>query len=88
MGPNTPCLEAMLRTAGFSYTKTFVVYDPSSNGTVGRIGHVLRPGQGSIYAQISGSATGSNSMLEEARRTMAQQQRRIQELEARLAVPG
>lgn len=87
-GPNTPCLEAMLRTAGFSYTRTFTTYDPGSNGTLGRIGHVLRPGHGSIYAQVSGSATGSNSMLEEARRTTAQQQRRIQELEAQLAGLG
>ena len=83
-GPNTLCLEAMLRTAGFSATRTFTTYDPGSPGAIGRIGHVLRPDRGSIYSQVSGSATGSNSLLEESGRTITQLQQRIRDLEAQL----
>lgn len=64
-GPNACCLEAMLRTAGFSFTQSMKIFDtaasePSVNG---RVAYLLRPEQGSVYSQVSGSATGSNSML-------------------------
>lgn len=69
-GPNIACLEGMFRTSGFSARPTNLIWENSTRAN-GRVSYLLDAVGGSIFAQVTGSATGSNSLLEEARHTIA-----------------
>jgi signal-transduction protein with cAMP-binding, CBS, and nucleotidyltransferase domain len=51
----------------------------------GRISYLLSPSKGAVFADVAQSATGSNSMLEEARQTIARLAQENSQLIARLA---
>lgn len=80
-GPNTSCLEAMLRTSGFSSTRISII--DSAPGKA-RVCYHLRPDEVSLYSQIITSATGSHSMLEEYRDKVNRFSARIIDLERQL----
>ena len=80
-GPNTLCLEAMLRTAGLQATKTFVEFESPSNG---RISYLLRPAEGSVYSKVISSATGSRGVLEEYQDMVLRLDNRVRDLERQL----
>jgi tRNA (mo5U34)-methyltransferase len=82
-GPNTLCLEAMFRTAGFQPgERVFIETESPSNS---RVAYHLRPDPNALQSQVVGSATGSLGMLEEYRHLIARLGERIAELEAALA---
>jgi len=83
-GPNIACLEAMLRTAGFGYVRSNEMWDNKKRAN-GRISYLLSPSEGSVFAEVAQSPTGSNSMLEEARQTIARLSEENIHLSARLA---
>lgn len=68
-GPNLPCLEAMLRTAGFAFEQCWV--HRNAEGADGRVAYRLTPTDDSLFGAVSGSATGSNSLLELAHHRIA-----------------
>ncbi|MES2494900.1 MAG: DUF1698 domain-containing protein [Pseudomonadota bacterium] len=82
--PNFACLEAMLRVAGFDFERTWPV-GPAADAPEGRAAYLLRPTTSSLFGAISESATGSNSMLEEAYQRIEQLQQENARLRARLA---
>lgn len=82
--PNFACLEAMLRVAGFDFQRTWPV-GPAADEPQGRVAYLLTPTADSVFGAISESATGSNSMLEEARQRIGQLEEENARLRARLA---
>ena len=82
--PNFACLEAMLRVAGFDYERTYPV-DPATAPAAGRTAYLLKPNSDALFGAITESATGSNSMLEEAHQRIAQLHEENLRLQARLA---
>ena len=83
-GPNTPCLEGMLRTAGFAATKVFQETESAGNA---RVCYHLTPEPESLYSATLRSASAGHGVLEEYRQTIDQLRRRVGELEAGLAAP-
>ena len=81
-GPNTPCLEAMLRTAGFRAAKVFQETENAGNA---RVCYHLTPDPASLYSATLRSATAGNAILEEYRQTIDRLHRQVDDLEARLA---
>ena len=77
--PNLACIEAMLRVAGFDFERT---YPAGPDGVLpkGRAAYLLTPSADALFGAITESATGSNSMLEEAYQRIA----RLEEENARL----
>jgi tRNA (mo5U34)-methyltransferase len=80
-GPNTACLEAMLRTAGFHAKKVF----EEGSGGFKRLCYHLVPDRGAVYSAVLASATGADAVLEEYRQTADRLRHRVAELEALLA---
>jgi tRNA (mo5U34)-methyltransferase len=83
-GPNVACLEAMFRTAGFAFKPRHIHWENDRHAN-GRASYRLLPVQGSVSADVIESATGSNSMLEEARATIARLHQENAELRRRLS---
>lgn len=65
-GPNISCLEALFRTAGFAFEQTSLSGEDERR-LRGRVTYLLRPSTEALFGQVAESATGSNSLLEEAR---------------------
>lgn len=65
-GPNLACLEAMLRTCGFTYDLSHLFWGSETREN-GRISYRLQAVAGSIAGDVVSSATGSNPHLEWAR---------------------
>ncbi|KQX20181.1 MULTISPECIES: DUF1698 domain-containing protein [unclassified Sphingomonas] len=82
--PNFACIEAMLRVAGFDFERTWPV-GPAADAPEGRAAYLLTPTTGSLFGAITEGATGSNSMLEEARQRIEQLHEENARLRARLA---
>jgi tRNA (mo5U34)-methyltransferase len=82
-GPNSLCLEAMFRAAGFQHGDR--VFFETASPSNSRVAYHLRPDPNALQSQVIGSATGSLSMLEEYRDVIARLRARIAELEAALA---
>ena len=81
-GPNTLCLEAMLRTAGFHATKIFQETESARNT---RVCYHLVPDNTSVYSDILRSATASHGVLEEYRQAIERLERRVGDLQQQLA---
>jgi tRNA (mo5U34)-methyltransferase len=62
-GPNILCLEAMLRTCGFAYDRSYLVWGGEEHEN-GRIAYQLQAVAGAIAGDVVSSATGSNPHLE------------------------
>lgn len=65
-GPNILCLEAMFRTAGFAFKQNGLGWEDDTHAN-GRIAYTLDVSHGSVFGDVTESATGSNNLLEEAR---------------------
>ena len=81
-GPNVACLEALLRTAGFTYARNHLAWE-SRKRENGRTSYLLQAAQGSVYGDVAESATGSNSLLEEARMTIVRLSAEVEALRAK-----
>jgi hypothetical protein len=80
-GPNIPCLEAMLRTAGFQATKVYTL----GGSEYERVAYHCRPINISLYSEIVDHATNSQNMAEEYKGRMFHYLKRIQQLERQIA---
>ena len=56
----------MLRTAGFQYERSHVAWQDETLRN-GRISYMLMPATGTVFGDVAEDATGSHSMLHEAR---------------------
>ena len=83
-GPNVRCLEGLFRTAGFGFERTSLFWENDLRAN-GRTSYMLRAEGGSVFGDVCGSATGSNSLLEEARLVIARLTAENQELRRQLS---
>ncbi len=81
-GPNTLCLEAMFRTAGFQHGER--IWTETAGPANSRTAYHLRPDQNAPQSQFFGSAEGNASTLEEYRQKIIRQGARIAELEGEI----
>ena len=81
-GPNLPCLEALLRTAGFSFERCWM--HRNEDGVTGRVAYRLTPAQDKAFSRVADGAIGSNGPLDLAHQQIERLRTENAELRARL----